>query len=118
LTHDSFARRPVDAVDRSELLAVGLALGCLWYLDALTTSWALGHGAVETGPVASLLVAHGMGLLLAAKAVGLAVVLALGWTLMAQGRARLARWSLGGIGALSLGIVFWNLLSILVLSGL
>jgi len=99
-------------------LGVGLALGCLWYLDALTTDWALQRGAIETGPLASLLVAGGMGPLLVAKAIGLALVLGLAWAMMAQGRTRMAQWSLGGIGALSLGIVLWNLLSILLLAGL
>jgi hypothetical protein len=113
----SYSRQPVAAAERTELLGAGLALGCLWYLDALTTAWALQRGAVETGPLASLLVAHGMGALLLAKAVGLALVLAIGWALMAEGRTRLAQWSLGGVGALSVGIVLWNLLSILLLAG-
>lgn len=108
---------PMDDTQRGELMGGGLALACLWYLDALTTAWALERGAVEAGPLASLLVAHGMGALLLAKAVGLALVLALAWTMMAQGRTRVAQWGLGAVGALSLGIVLWNLLSILLLAG-
>ncbi|HEX2065433.1 MAG TPA: DUF5658 family protein [Candidatus Thermoplasmatota archaeon] len=109
---------PLDVGDRRELLAGALAIGCLWYLDALTTAWALANGAIELGPLAGLLVEQGIGALLMAKGAGLALVLALAWTLMAQGRTRLAQWSLGMVGALSIGIVLWNLLSILLLARL
>lgn len=115
--HAVVHRTALEPAHREELLADGVALGCLWYLDALTTAWALQRGAVESGPVAGLLVAHGMGPLLLAKALGLGFVLFLAWTQMAQGRLRLAQWSLGAVGALSLGIVLWNLLSILLLAG-
>lgn len=94
-----------------------LALACLWYLDLLTTSWALQHGAVEGGPVAKFLLSHSMLPLLVAKTVGLGIIVLLAAVQVARQREGLARWSLGAVGAISIGIVEWNLLGILTLAG-
>ncbi len=99
------------------LACFALALGCLWYLDMLTTAWALRHGGVEGGPVAKFLLSHDMLPLLAAKVVGLALIVLLAAMQIARRRETMARWSLGAVGAISLGVVEWNLLGILALAG-
>lgn len=99
------------------LACFALALGCLWYLDALTTSWALRRGAIEVGPVARHLVSDDMLRLIAAKAVGLGAIVLIAAMQLAKKRDRLAGWSLGTVGAISVGIVEWNLLGVLVIAG-
>ncbi len=99
------------------LACFALALACLWYLDVLTTSWALNHGAIEVGPVAKFLVGHGMIPLMVAKIFGLFIIVGLAAMQLARKRETLAGWSLGAVGAISLGIVEWNLLGILLLAG-
>lgn len=99
------------------LACFALALGCLWYLDALTTAWALRHGAIEVGPVARHLVSDDMLRLMLAKAVGLGAIVLIAAMWLAKKRDRLAGWSLGTVGAISVGIVEWNLLGVLVIAG-
>lgn len=102
---------------RLGIAATGTAIACLWYLDVLTTAWALGNGAWETGPFAKVLVERGYTTLLFAKGVGLSAILALAWLQVSQGRSNMALWSLAAIGTLSLAVVVWNLLSMLWLAG-
>lgn len=103
--------------DRVGLALAGLAIGCLWYLDALTTAWALGQGAVELGPFARVLVAQGYVALLAAKLVGLGLVLGVALLQSVTGRPAAAHWGLAAVGSLSIAIVVWNLLAVLALVG-
>jgi hypothetical protein len=105
------------AAERVGLGLAGLAIGCLWYLDVLTTAWALEQGAIELGPLANLLVAHGYEALLAAKLVGLLAILGLAAAQVASGRARAAHWGLVAVGCLSMAVVIWNLLSVMLLAG-
>lgn len=105
------------ASERTGLALAGLAIGCLWYLDVLTTAWALEQGAVELGPLAGFLVGHGYEALLAAKLAGLALILALAGRQVAMGRGQAAHWGLATVGCLSMAVVVWNLLSVLALAG-
>jgi len=113
-------RPHVPILSRSQwrgLACFALALGCLWYLDALTTAWALQHGGVEGGPVAKFLVSHNMLPLLIAKSIGLGLIVLIAAMQLSRKREGLARWSLGAVGAISLAVVEWNLLGILVIVG-
>ena len=110
--------RRVEAQPATGLAAAGIAIACLWYLDALTTAWALERGAVELGPLMRHVVERGMLAVIALKAVGLGAILALAWRYQGHGRPGTAHWGLAAVGCLSLAVVLWNLLSILLLQGL
>ncbi|MEA3190354.1 MAG: hypothetical protein QOD77_936 [Thermoplasmata archaeon] len=105
------------APERAGLAIAGLAIGCLWYLDVLTTAWALEQGAIELGPLAGVLVAHGYEALLAAKLAGLLLILAVAGRQVAMGRGGAAHWGLLVVGCVSMAVVVWNLLSVLALVG-
>lgn len=94
------------------------AIGCLWFLDVYMTVLMLQTGIViEANPTAQFLLSSGPWGLIAGKSIGFLMVIWVAQTLNAQGYRKTVFGTLAAILTASLGIVLWNLFSLLVLAG-